>query len=64
VISVALWRRIVLAKNHPAKNFSPPGIFFERRIIRRRILLAKNLLSEELSSEELSGEELSGEKFS
>jgi hypothetical protein len=48
-ISVALWRRIFLAKNHPTKKFPPPEIFFERRIIRRRILLAKNTPSEEYS---------------
>jgi hypothetical protein len=33
-------RRTFLVKNNPVKNFPPPGIFFERRIIRRRILLA------------------------
>jgi hypothetical protein len=58
-ISVALWRRIFLAKNHPMENFSPPGIFFERRIIRRRILIAKNSPAKNHPSEKLSGEEFS-----
>jgi hypothetical protein len=75
VISVALWRRMFLAKNHLSKNFPPPGIVFERRIVRRRILLAKNTPSEESSgrrifhpnkknycSEEFSGKESSEQR--
>jgi hypothetical protein len=54
VISVALWRRIFLAKNHPVKRFPPPGLFFERIIIRQRILLAKNLTGKEFFGEEFS----------
>jgi hypothetical protein len=44
-------RRIFLVKNYPAKNFPPPGIFFEQRIIRQRIFLARNTPSEESSGQ-------------
>jgi hypothetical protein len=66
VISVALWRRIFLAKNHPAKNIPPLGIFFQRKLIQLRILLAKKLPGEEFSGEKSSAFEkkFSGEEFS
>jgi hypothetical protein len=60
-ITVALQRRIIRAKNFPAKNFPP---------LQKNIgsFLAKNFPSQESSGEEFpppfSSEELSGEEYS
>jgi hypothetical protein len=54
-ISVALRRRILLAKNLPGEEFS---------VLTKKILVAKNSPAKNHPSGELSCEQLSGEEFS
>jgi hypothetical protein len=63
-IPVPLWRRIFLAKNHPANNFPAKNYTGEEYSGKESFASEEIFLERESFGEEFSGEELSGKEFS